>query len=217
VGVNSGIMDQYASLLCREGAALLIDCRSLEARLVPLDLEGGGLRLLVCDTRVERGLASTGYNERRASCERAARALGVEQLRDATMADLDRLQGEDLKRARHVMSENQRVLDAVAALEGRDFVRFGRLMVLSHLSLRDDYKVSTPELDTFVDVALETGAVGARLTGAGFGGCAIALIPTDREESLVDACRGRFRECGFKAPLFYGVSPASGAEVVARP
>ena len=101
VGVNSGIMDQYASLLCEEGAALLVDCRSLEAESVPLDLESAGLALLVCDTRVERGLADTGYNERRAACERAARTLGVKQLREAGVEDLDRLSGEDLKRARH--------------------------------------------------------------------------------------------------------------------
>ncbi|HEX2741914.1 MAG TPA: galactokinase, partial [Rubrobacter sp.] len=177
VGVNSGIMDQYASLLCEAGAALLVDCRSLEARGVPLDLKGADLALLVCDTRVERGLADTGYNDRRAACERAARAIGVEELRDATEEDLALLSGEELKRARHVVSENARVLVAVKVLEDGDFDEFGRLMYASHASLRDDYEVSTPELDAFVEIAQDHGASGARLTGAGFGGCAIALVP----------------------------------------
>ncbi|HET7270885.1 MAG TPA: galactokinase [Rubrobacter sp.] len=213
VGVNSGIMDQYASLLCEAGAALLVDCRSLEAQSVPLDLEGAGLALVVCDTRVERGLAETGYNDRRAACERAARTLGVKELRDATEGDLDLLSGEELKRARHVVSENVRVLEAVEALENRDFYEFGRLMYASHASLRDDYEVSTPELDAFVEVAEEHGATGARLTGAGFGGCAIALVPEDRTAELSHACEQTFAGRGFEEPAFYRFVPAAGAEL----
>ncbi len=165
VGVGTGIMDQYASLLCEAGAALLVDCRSLDAQSVPLDLEAAGLALIVCDTRVERGLADTGYNDRRATCERAAQMLGVEELRDATEGDLDLLSGAELKRARHVVSENARVLEAVEALRDRDFDEFGRLMYASHASLRDDYEVSTPELDTFVETASST-APGGRVSRA---------------------------------------------------
>ena len=213
VGIQSGIMDQYASLLCKEGAALLVDCRSLEAENVPLDLEKAGLALLVCDTRIERGLADTGYNDRRAACERAARALGVDKLRDAREEDLERLSGEELKRARHIVSENARVLEAVGALRSEDFRELGRLMYASHSSMRDDFEISTPELDTFVELAQESGALGARLTGAGFGGCAIALLPTEGADALARASRVTFTERGFGEPAFYEFVPAAGAEV----
>jgi galactokinase len=214
VGVSSGIMDQYASLLCEEGAALLVDCRSLEARKVPLDLGAAGLTLLVCDTRIKRGLAKTGYNDRREDCERAARMLGVELLRDAKERDLTRLSGTELRRARHVVSENCRVLQAVEALREGDFRRFGRLMYASHVSLRDDYEVSTRELDDFVDLARDCGALGARLTGAGFGGCAIALVPAGDSRALARACSERFPERGFREPAFYEFTPATGAHLV---
>ena len=217
VGVASGIMDQYASLLCEPGAALLVDCRSLEARSVPLDLAAADLVLVVCDTRVERGLADTGYNDRRATCERASRTLGLEELRDATETDLDRLSGEELKRARHVVSENARVLEAVEALKNGDFDEFGRLMYASHASLRDDYEVSTPELDTFVQTAKEHGATGARLTGAGFGGCAIALVAEAQTDELAKACKQAFTDANFKKPAFYQFVPAAGAELAEKP
>jgi galactokinase len=213
VGVGSGIMDQYASLLCEAGAALLVDCRSLEAMGVPLDLEAAGLALVVCDTRVERGLADTGYNDRRETCERAASMLGVEELRDATVGDLDLLSGAEKKRARHVVSENARVLEAVEALENRNFEEFGSLMYASHASLRDDYEVSTPELDTFVEAAEELGASGARLTGAGFGGCAIALVPEGETAAFTNACEQVFAGRGFEEPAFYEFVPAAGAEL----
>jgi galactokinase len=213
VGVGSGIMDQYASLLCEAGSALLVDCRSLAAQSVPLDLEAAGLALVVCDTRVERGLADTGYNDRRATCERAASMLGVQELRDATEGDLDLLSGAELKRARHVISENARVLEAVEALRHRDFDEFGRLMFASHASLRDDYEVSTPELDTFVRAAEQHGARGARLTGAGFGGCAIALVPRAETAAFTNACKQAFAEREFEEPAFYEFVPAEGAEL----
>ena len=213
VGVGSGIMDQYASLLCEAGSALLVDCRSLAAQSVPLDLEAAGLALVVCDTRVERGLADTGYNDRRATCERAASMLGVQELRDATEGDLDLLSGAELKRARHVISENARVLEAVEALKERDFQEFGRLMYTSHASLRDDYEVSTPELDTFVRAAEQHGARGARLTGAGFGGCAIALVPRDETAAFTNACEQAFAGHGFEEPAFYEFVPSAGAEL----
>ena len=212
VGVNSGIMDQYASLLCEAGAALLVDCRSLEAESVPLDLEKAGLSLLVCDTRVERGLAETGYNDRRETCEKAARTLGVEELRDAKREDLERLSGEQLKRARHVVTEDARVLEAAEALRAEDFETFGHLMYASHVSLRDDYEVSTPELDAFVRCAEQNGAPGARLTGAGFGGCAIALVSAGDVKKLSDDTLRIFSENRYKDPAFYEFLPAAGAE-----
>jgi galactokinase len=212
VGVPSGIMDQYASLLSIAGSALLIDCRSLENESVSLDLEGADLALLVCDTRVERGLANTGYRDRRETCESAASALGVKELRDASEEDLEHLSGDELKRARHVVRENARVLEAVRALREGDFADFGRLMYDSHLSLRDDFEVSTPELNTFVETAREFEAPGARLTGAGFGGCAIALVAGAEADTLADLARRRFREENFKEPSFYRFLPAAGAE-----
>jgi galactokinase len=215
VGVSSGIMDQYASLLCRAGAALLIDCRSLEARSVPLDLESNALALLVCDTRVERRLAATGYNDRRAACERAALTLGVPQLRDARPADVERLTGEERKRARHVVSENGRVLEAVEALEQGDMGAVGRLMFNSHASLRDDYEVSTPELDACVEAAREARALGARLTGAGFGGCAIALVAEDRVAAVERSVRQQLRDADFREPAFYRFHPSEGAALAA--
>jgi galactokinase len=214
VGVPTGIMDQYASLLCAAGSALLIDCRSLEAEIVPLDLDEAGLSLLVCDTRVERGLADTGYEDRRKTCESAARALGVRELRDAEEEDLNRLEGDELRRARHIVRENTRVLEAVRALRESDFSAFGRLMYDSHLSMRDDFEISTPELDAFVETAREDGALGARLTGAGFGGCAIALVAEAEADTLVRDIRRRFEEEDFKEPTFYRLQPAAGAEVV---
>jgi galactokinase len=217
VGVQSGIMDQYASLLCEEGAALLVDCRSLEAESAPLDLNRAGLALLVCDTRVERGLADTGYNDRRASCERAARALGVQQLRDAREEDLERLSGEELRRARHIVSENVRVLAAVEALRAEDFQELGRLMYASHASMRDDFAISTPELDAFVELAERSGVHGARLTGAGFGGSAIALVQDEETYALTRRVLREFALRGFEEPAFYEFVPAAGAEIVTHP
>ena len=169
---------------------------------------------MVCDTRVERGLADTGYNDRRAACERAAEILGVEALRDAKEADLDRLSGEELRRARHIIKENARVLRAAESLRDKDFEVFGHLMYASHESMRDDYEISTPELDAFVETARDNGAPGARLTGAGFGGCAIALMPSGNTETLAEACRLAFADLGFGDPEFYEFVPAAGAEVV---
>jgi galactokinase len=214
VGVNSGIMDQYASLLCQVGTALLIDSRSLEAEPVPIDLERIDLTLLVCDTRVSRELGATGYNERRQACEHAANTLGVRELRDAHYQDLEKLSGEERKRARHVITENARVLEAVQALQRQDFGAFGRLLYASHRSLRDDYEVSTPELDAFVEIAVQSSALGARLTGAGFGGCAIALIRSEDARMLVLNVRHYFEARGFARPEFYSFQPATGAEVV---
>ena len=213
VGVNSGIMDQYASLLCQAGTALLIDCRSLEAEPVPLDLGGANLTLLVCDTQVSRELSATGYNARRQACERAAHTLGVRELRDAHLQDLEKLSGEERKRARHVITEDARVLEAAQALRRQDFGAFGRLLYASHRSLRDDFEVSTPALNAFVEIAVQSAALGARLTGAGFGGCALALIRSEDAGELAQSVRQHFEACGFKQPVFYPFQPSAGAEV----
>jgi galactokinase len=215
VGVNSGIMDQYASLLCKAGTALLIDCRSLEAKPISLDLVGADLVLLVCDTHVSRELGATGYNARREACEKAAHTLGVRELRDAHLQDLEKLSGEERKRARHVITENSRVLEAVKALQRQDFGAFGRLMYASHQSLREDYEVSTPELDAFVEISIQSSALGARLTGAGFGGCALALIRSEDAGMLALNVRNYFEARGFTLPEFFSFQSAVGAEVVA--
>jgi galactokinase len=215
VGVQSGIMDQYASLLCEEGNALLVDCRSLEEEHVPLDLKSAGLTLFVCDTRVERELGDTGFNDRQETTALAARTLGLQALRDASENDLENLSGDELKRVRHIVTEQVRVMEAVEALKNEDFDTFGRLLYESHVSLRDDYEVSIPELDAFVEVSEETGAFGAKVTGAGWGGCAIALLPTDKADELADTTRRRFEDRGFGEPAFYQFVPAVGAEVVA--
>ena len=214
VGVESGIMDQYASLLCKEGSALFVDCRSLEAEEVPLDVRAAGLSLLVCDTRVERGLGETGYNERRRQCAAAASTLGVRELRDAEESDLEKLSGDELRRARHIISENGRVLRAVEALRKENFAELGGLMYASHASLRDDFEISTPELDAFVETAGENGSWGARLTGGGFGGCAIALLPAPETEALKSSIRRKFDDERFTEPAFYDFQPSPGEKIV---
>jgi galactokinase len=201
VGVHSGIMDQLAVALGVAGHALLIDCRSLDTEPVPIPAE---VRILVLDSAVARTLAGSAYNQRRAECESALRTLRAVEprlraLRDVT-PDLLATQGwrlaePQLRRARHVVTENQRVLDSAAALRRGDVDRFGQLLVESHASLRDDYQVSGPELDTLVDIAVKTpGVLGARLTGAGFGGCAVALVTTEQAEHAAALIAARYRQ-----------------------
>lgn len=197
VGVRCGIMDQMASSVGRLGYGLFLDTQSLSTRLAPLPQ---GYRVAVVDSAVPRRLAESGYNTRRSECERACELLGVQSLRELTPTDLPRIEALPEpygRRARHVVSENQRVLDGVQALEQGDIQRFGELMVASHISLRDDYEVSIPELDELVEAELRHGAVGARLTGAGFGGSTVALVEESKYEDfkkgvLQDYPRARF-------------------------
>ena len=178
-GVQCGILDQMASAVGRPGQALLLDCRSNDTRLVPVPPE---FHFAVIHCGEARRLVGGAYNERRRSVEEAARLLGVASLRDAVPADLAALSDPlILRRARHVVGENARVTAAVAALEMRDLRGFGSLMTESHRSLAEDFEVSTPALDRLVRDALDAGAFGARLTGAGFGGCIVALLPAGRE------------------------------------
>ena len=177
VGVQSGIMDQLAAACSRAGHALLLDCRSLELDYVALPDD---IAIIVVDSKVPRRLRETPYNRRREECAAAARTLGLISLRDATISDVERLAEPLRRRARHVMSENQRVLDAVDALRSRNFAHLGELMYESHGSLQEDFEVSTPELDLLVALASRTeGVIGARLTGAGFGGCTVNLVERD--------------------------------------
>lgn len=174
VGMPCGIMDQMVSSLGTPGQALFLDTRSLTHRLIALPASH---QLAVVHSGVTHRLTEGGYRQRRSECEQAAAALGVPSLRDIEdLSRIDTLPEPLNRRARHVVTENRRVLDGVASLERGDAVRFGRLMVESHASQRDDYAVSVPEIDTLVDSALRHGAIGARLTGGGFGGCIIALV-----------------------------------------
>jgi galactokinase len=184
-GVPCGIMDQLASVCGRRNAALLIDCRSLDVRPVPLPEQ---LALLVVHSGIPRTLGASAYADRRRACEHLARTLGLTALRDATASDVA---GEPL--GRHVVSENARVLGAAQALGEEDLGALGRLLVESHASLRDDFEVSTPELDVLVEELLAAGALGARLTGAGFGGCVVAACESGSEEAVAAAVIARYR------------------------
>ena len=186
-GAPTGGMDQAASLRATASHALLLDCRSGAVEQVPFDLRAQGLVLLVVDTRAEHTLVDGQYAERRATCERASAALGVATLREVDIVDLDaaldRLADEVSRaRVRHVVTEIQRVRECVDALRRNDFDEVGRLFVASHASLRDDYEVSCRELDLVVETTLQSGALGARMTGGGFGGSAIAIVPADQAQ-----------------------------------
>lgn len=216
VGVPVGIMDQSAALLCREGHVLFLDTRSLEVEHVPFDLDRAALSLLVVDTRAPHRLVDSEYADRRRSCEAAARLLGVPTLRAIDCAGLEdaprRLRDPMMRRRlRHVVTENARVLDVVDHLRAGDIRLIGSLLTASHESLRDDYEVSAPELDAAVEAALAAGALGARMTGGGFGGCAIALAPAERAEGVAEAVRRAFTERGFAPPRVFAVTAAEGA------
>jgi galactokinase len=200
IGLRSGIMDQLAVAHGIADHALRIDCRSLQIESVPIP---AGLRVLVLDSAVPRILAESAYNQRRSECEAALQALrkaepSLAALRDVTTAQLSnegwRLSEVQRRRARHVITENQRVLQAAAALQRDDARTFGQLLNQSHLSLRDDYEVSCSELDALVDICISTpGVLGARLTGAGFGGCVVAIAAADRADGAVTAIAERYR------------------------
>ncbi|HEY2788869.1 MAG TPA: galactokinase family protein [Gaiellales bacterium] len=215
VGAPTGILDQSAALLSAEGAALFLDCRDASSSPVDLGLDAAGLAVLVIDTKVNHEHVSGGYAARRAACERAARALGVLALRDVTAAQLlgarARLDDETFRRARHVVTEDQRVLDTVEALRARDHATVGGLMSASHRSMRDDFEISTRELDLAVEVATDGGALGARMTGGGFGGSAIALTLAERIPALRLAVDEAFGERGYRAPETFVVRPSQSA------
>jgi galactokinase len=218
VGAPTGIMDQSASLLGRADSAVFLDCRSLDAEVVDLGFAGASLELLVIDTHVEHAHASGGYVARRESCERGAAALGVESLRDVAISDLDRareiLDDETFRRVRHVVTEDQRVLDTVRTLRLEGPGAIGPLLDASHASMRDDFEISVPELDLAVATAQASGAVGARMTGGGFGGSAIALVPASAREAVSAAVVAAFASAGHTAPTLFVVHAADGAHRV---
>jgi galactokinase len=216
VGVPSGIMDQSASLLSRRGHALLLDCRSLGASQVPFDPAASGARLLLINTRASHVLSTGEYGRRRAECEQAASLLGVPSLRHLTdPADLDRLTDPVLRRrARHVLTDNQRVLEVVGWLTsaaGDAYPQIGRLLTQAHLSLRDDFEVSWPEADVTVEVALAAGALGARMIGGGFGGSVLALVRADSADQVRAAVAGAFAGRAWTAPEFLAAAPSASA------
>ena len=210
----TGGMDQSAALLATAGHALLLDCRDSTTEQVPFDLDAHGLALLVVDTRAEHSLVDGQYAERRDSCEQAARELGVQTLREVPLDGLDAalasLSGDLLRRrARHVVTEIARVEQAREALRADDFQRLGELFLESHASMRDDFEISVPELDTAVTAATAAGALGARMTGGGFGGSAIALVRREDADAAQAAVEKAFAEQGFTAPACFVVA-ASG-------
>jgi galactokinase len=216
VGAPTGMMDQIASLRCTEGNAIFLDNRSLDVDQVPLDVISAGLRLLVVDTRVHHDHAESGYGDRRASCERATKILGLAALRDISAGGLEaalaRLPDDELRRrVRHVVSENARVVDARTALREADWTALGALMQASHASLRDDYEVSCEELDVAVVAARDAGALGARMTGGGFGGCVIALVPEAAADDVDRAVTAAFASHGWGRPRTFEVRPSQGA------
>ncbi|GEP38350.1 galactokinase [Nocardioides psychrotolerans] len=215
-GAPTGGLDQTVSLLASPGSALLIDFRDGSTRDVPLGWDDAGLRLLVVDTRVSHALVDGGYAARRADCEAATAALGLPSLREATLADLDRVEHpRERGRARHVVTENARVEEAVVAIGELDWTRLGTLMTASHVSLRDDFEVSCHELDLVVDTALQAGALGARMTGGGFGGSAIALVPAERADAVARAVDLAFVAAGLGAVHHLDAVPSGPAGIVA--
>ena len=218
VGVPSGIMDQSASLLCRKGHALLLDCRSLATSHVPFDPAAAGLELVVMDTGVRHELADGEYAARRRACEEAARLLGVTSLRDVTDPDaaLRRLRDPVLcKRARHVITDNHRVEAVTGLLRAGAMREVGALLTASHLSLKNDFEVSWPQADVAAQSAVAAGALGARMIGGGFGGSVIALADAGRSGEITDAVTAAFSRHGWAPPRAIPASPESGAHRLA--
>lgn len=220
VGVPCGIMDQSVSLMATHGSALLLDCRDLSTTNIPFDVASNGLELLIVDTQAHHSLTDGGYAQRRASCDSAVAKLKIGSMRDLSMEQLEigraLLTQEEFIRSRHAVTEMKRVLDCVDALKAADFNRVGELINQSHASLRDDYNVSCPELDTAVDAAISAGALGARMVGGGFGGSAIALIQAAQTEPTIKAIEAAFKGKGFKAPRFFTSLPSQGAEIISH-
>ncbi len=219
VGVQCGIMDQMASAACLEGHALFLDCRSLDYEHVPLP---EGVAIVVLDTSTRRGLVSSAYNERRKQCETAARFFGVKALRDVSVEAFEEkrktkkgLEEVAWKRAWHIVSENKRVLEAVRAMRANDPARLGALFDASHASLRDDFEVTNIALDQIVEAAqAQPACYGARMTGAGFGGCAVALVKQEEAEAFGEAVLAAYRHKSGLEARAYVCRPSTGASLV---
>lgn len=225
VGVNCGIMDQFISRMGKTDHALLLDCRSLEFELVPLHLEG--VKIVVCNTGVKRGLVDSEYNKRRSECERGVEILdeflpGIKALRDVDIDDFQRYKNHlpeiTEKRCGYVIKEDIRVLESVQALEDNDLVRFGLLMNESHIGLRDEYEVSCPELDAMVEIAWSTdGVLGSRMTGAGFGGCTVTLAMESAVDALIKKVSEEYPKRTGLQPEIHVCRAEDGAGDVAYP
>ncbi|MEV8507501.1 galactokinase [Actinoplanes sp. NPDC051475] len=216
VGAPTGIMDQSASIRCEAGRALFLDCRSLEVEQIPFDLAAEGLAILIINSNAPHQHVDGEYGARRRSCEEAARTLGVAALRDVAADDLDAALarvGDDVtrRRVRHIVTENQRVLDTVALLRSGRIREIGPLMTASHASMRDDFEITVDQVDVAVEAALTAGAYGARMTGGGFGGCVLALIDADRAEATTAAVGQAYAERSFTAPTTWSATPGPGA------
>ncbi|CDO86938.1 galactokinase [Mycobacterium triplex] len=215
VGAPTGLLDQLAALFGAPSTALLIDFRDVTVEPVAFDPDAGGVALLLIDSRARHRHAGGEYAARRASCERAAAELAVSSLREVQDRDISILNRVtdpvDVRRARHVLTENGRVLDFVAALRDSDFSAAGQIMTASHASMRDDFEITTEHIDLIADTAVREGALGARMTGGGFGGCVIALVPTERAEPVGEAVRRALADAGFEPPAITRTRAAAGA------
>jgi galactokinase len=216
VGAPVGLMDQTASMCCTEGHALFFDIRAMSIDQIPFNPSADGLTLLVVDVKAPHRHVDGEYAARRKSCEQAAAELGVPALRSIAFEDLDaalaRLSDDVVRRrVRHVVTEIRRVEDTVALMRSGHLREIGPLFTASHVSLRDDFEITVPELDVAVDTALEAGALGARMTGGGFGGCIIALVDADAADSVLAAIEKAFAEKGFNAPSSLAATPSAGA------
>lgn len=216
-GVKCGIMDQFASVFGKKNHLMRLDCRSLEYEYYPFNADGYTLVLL--DSKVKHELVDSPYNKRRESCERVAKTLGVETLRDADMAMLeaakDKITDEDFMRARYVIGEKQRVLDVCDALQKGDFDTVGRCMYETHHGLSKDYEVSCVELDYLNDIARECGVTGSRIMGGGFGGCTINLVKNDLYDDFIATAKKKFNEKYGHEPVVYPVIISDGAHKIA--
>ena len=215
VGAPTGLMDQAASTLCTAGHALFFDCRTYAAEQVLFDTTSAGLEILVLDTKTPHALVDSEYAARRASCEDAARLLGVAALRAVTDLDaaLDRLPDPVIKRrVRHVVTENARVLQAVKVLRAGRIADLAPLLDASHESMRDDFEITVPQVDMAVEIAKASGALGARMTGGGFGGCIIALVELGDSERIGEAIVESFAAAGYGPPSYFTAVPSAGAQ-----
>ncbi|HEY6689029.1 MAG TPA: galactokinase [Propionibacteriaceae bacterium] len=215
VGAPTGLMDQAASTLCTAGHALFFDCRTDAAEQVLFDTTSAGLEILVLDTKTPHALVDSEYAARRASCEEAARLLGIPALREVTDLDaaLDQLPDPVLKRrVRHVVTENARVLEAVNVLRAGQIADLAPLLDASHESMRDDFEITVPQVDLAVKTARASGALGARMTGGGFGGCIIALVELGNSERIGEAIVDSFAASGYGPPVYFTAVPSAGAQ-----
>jgi galactokinase len=215
VGAPTGLMDQAASTLCTAGHALFFDCRTDAAEQVLFDTTSAGLEILVLDTKTPHALVDSEYAARRASCEQAARLLGIPALRDVTDLDaaLDQLPDPVLKRrVRHVVTENARVLEAADVLRAARIADLAPLLDASHESMRDDFEITVPQVDLAVETARSSGSLGARMTGGGFGGCIIALVELGDSERVGAAIVESFGAAGYGPPVYFTAVPSTGAQ-----